>query len=322
MLDTSWVAEALGAEHPAILRALGAVSYMIVPLRARGRILAAMTLVSSESKRRFQAADLALAEDVGSRAGLAIDNARLYQDAQRATRARDDILRIVSHDLKNPLSVVTTSTEHLARLSESGEAVPKKILDAVRRATGRMDRLINDLLDIGRIETHRLPIDPYGHEATSLVSDCLESLEPLATNKDIVLHTDTEAARSVDVLCDCERVLQVLANIVGNAIKFAPHGSTIDVHAERTGDVVLFAVSDSGPGIAPEQLPHIFDRYWQVKETAQLGTGLGLAIAKGIVEAHGGRIWVESEVGKGTTFFFTLPVARTIRDQPSAPQTT
>ena len=94
------------------------------------------------------------------------------------------------------------------------------------------------------------------------------------------------------------------------------------MRADRTGDVVRFAVTDRGPGIAAEQLPHIFDRYWQVKETAQLGTGLGLAIAKGIVEAHGGRIWVESEVGKGTTFFFTLPVARTIRDQPSAAQMT
>jgi PAS domain S-box-containing protein len=320
--DAEWVAKELGIEHPAVLRELGAVSYMIVPLRARGHTLAAMTLVSSESQRRFEPRDLVLAEEVGVRAALVIDNARLYQGAQRATAAREDILRTVSHDLKNPLSVIMTSTERLTKVgvAEGGVSQTKKISDAIRRASQRMIRLIDELLDMERIEAHHLFLDRRDHEAASLVSDSVELLEPLASEKSITIRADMEAARSVRVQCDRNRILQVFANLVGNAIKFTPEGGSVIVRVTQQAGVVLFAITDDGAGIAPDQLPHVFDRYWQARETAHLGTGLGLAIVKGIVEAHGGRTWVESEVGKGSTFFFTLPRANTLDDQPPPPQ--
>jgi PAS domain S-box-containing protein len=313
--DPARVAMALGATQE-VVRELGADSCMIVPLRARGQVLAAMTLVRLESRERFDAPDLAMAEDVGLRAGLAIDNARLYMDAQRATLARDEILALVSHDLKSPLSAISMSAELLANLELPDEIAPRahKGIDTIRRAGHRMARLVDDLLDLERIETRRLSIERRPHDAVSLVFEGLEALDPLAKQKAIALHADTEPARSSDVLCDRERILQVFSNLVGNAIKFAPSGSSITIRAARERGFVLFAISDEGPGIAPEQVPHIFDRHWQAKATARLGTGLGLAITKGIIEAHGGRIWVESEVGRGSTFSFTLPVA------PSADQ--
>ena len=217
-----------------------------------------------------------------------------------------------------------TSTERLSRvrLPENTAPQTQKMVDAIRRASDRMSRLIDDLLDIERIEQHRLPLERRGHEASSLVHHLFESLEPLASEKSITMHADTDRARVVEVLCDRDRIHQVFENLVGNAIKFAPPGGSLWIRAEATADHVVFAIADDGPGIAPERLAHVFDRYWQAKETAHLGTGLGLAIAKGIVEAHGGRIWVESEVGKGSTFFFTLPVVRRLGDQPSPPQLT
>ncbi|HEX2569638.1 MAG TPA: ATP-binding protein [Polyangia bacterium] len=311
VFDTRWVAEPLTAEHPEILRALGAVSYMIVPLQARGRILAVITLVSSESRRRFGAADLRLVEDVASRAALAVDNTRLYEEARKATQARDELLAVVSHDLKNPLSSILMGAERLRKMTLTGESATKtqKIAASIYGAASSMDRLLGDLLDAERIQLGRLPVDLHPHAATSLVSDVLELLEPVSKEKQVDLCAEADSVTGVDVLCDRERILQVFSNLVGNAIKFSPKDARITLRTERHLDKVLFAITDQGPGIAPEERSRIFDRFWQAKESARRGWGLGLAIAKGIVEAHGGTIWVESEVGKGSTFFFTLPIA-------------
>jgi PAS domain S-box-containing protein len=306
------LADALGAEHPEVLRELGAVSYLIVPLRARGRTLAAITLVTSESGRRLDDGDLSLAEDLGSRAAFAIDNARLYEQAQKATRARKEILEVVSHDLGNPLSVIMTAVEVVARVAPSDEPSSKMItrsVDAIRRAAKGMARMIRDLLDIEGIEAGRLSVDQQEQEAASLLRYAVGALEPLAADKSILLRVEAESVAALGVFCDRERIVQALSNLVGNAIKFSQKGGTIVLRAEPHPEGLVFSVTDEGPGIAPEALAHIFDRYWQVGETARFGRGLGLAIAKGIVEAHGGRIWVESRLGEGTRFFFTLPVA-------------
>jgi len=317
------LAEALSAEDDAGLRALGAVSYMIVPLRARGHTLAALTLVSSESGRRFTSSDLGVAEEVCARAALAIDNSRLYVEARSATRAREQILGVVSHDLKNPLNVIMAGADLLAmtippvggtsrrKTSEAADnELVTKTIERVRSAVSHMARLLDDLLDIDRIDNERLAIERYPYEASLLVADCVELFESLVAPKSITLRPDVDSVRGVELFCDRERVLQVFSNLVGNAIKFTREGGTITLHAEQVADSVIFAVMDEGPGIAPEMLPHVFDRYWQAKETARLGTGLGLTIAKGIVEAHGGRIWMQSKVGEGSSVFFTLPMAR------------
>lgn len=172
-----------------------------------------------------------------------------------------------------------------------------------------MDRLIDDLLDVERIEKGNLVLDRRRHDVATLVRDGLGLLEPLASQKSIDLRGVVASTESTEVLCDRGRLLQVLSNVVGNAIKFSPEGRAITVRAEPGDEHVQF-VEDQGPGIAAEQLPHVFDRYWQREEVRPgAGLGLGLAIAKGIVEKHGGRIWAESKPGRGAAFFFTLPLA-------------
>jgi signal transduction histidine kinase len=145
-------------------------------------------------------------------------------------------------------------------------------------------------------------------EPAAVIEDVCETLEPLASHQSLVLVCNT-AAGLPPILVDGDRILQVFSNLVGNALKFTPAGGTITVQAEAADRAVRFSVADTGPGIPAEQIPRLWDRYWQASKTDHRGAGLGLAIAKGIVEAHGGQIWVESEVGRGTTFFFTVPAA-------------
>ncbi|MCP3139914.1 ATP-binding protein [Pyxidicoccus xibeiensis] len=308
--DSLLRAAAAEPAHPALLRLLQARSYMIVPLRARGHTLGAVTFVASGSGRRYGPEDLALAEDLCLRASLAIDNARLVGESRRAARAREDLLAVVSHDLKNPLGVVQLGAALLLRGAGSkpgGESVAKQAT-RIQDATDRMSRLISDLLDWGRLEAGGLPLEWGEHSVPALVTEALESIRPLAEAKG--LHLDAEApAGDVRARCDRVRVLQVLGNLLGNAVKFTPAGGRLMVGATARGGEVSLHVRDSGTGIAPEALPHIFDRYWQARDAASRGTGLGLAIAKGLVEAHGGTIRAESTPGAGSLFTFTLPLA-------------
>ncbi|WP_437944312.1 ATP-binding protein [Sorangium sp. So ce281] len=294
------------------LRAGGSGAVMVVPLVARGRTIGTLTFVTAEPSRRYSAADLAVAEEVARRAAMAVENARLYQHAQRAIRTRDDFLAIVSHDLKNPLSSILTAAALLLRtLPADGEgAHDRRKAEVILLAAQRMLRIIGDLLDVAAIEAGRLSMEKRRHEAGALVRDAIEMERALATQKHLVLEGEIRGGGGFEVLCDRERVLQVFANLIGNAIKFTEEGGAITVRAEPRGDEVLFAVRDTGAGIRADELPHIFNRFWQVAETARLGTGLGLTIAKGFVEALGGRIWAESQFGAGATLFFTLPLAR------------
>ncbi|MCE9671006.1 ATP-binding protein [Myxococcus stipitatus] len=296
--------------HPALLRTLQARSYMIVPLRARGNTLGAVTFVSSGSGRRYGPDDLALAEDLCLRASLAIDNARLVGESRRAARAREDLLAVVSHDLKNPLGVVQLGAALLMRgpgAKPGGEGVAKQAT-RIQDATDRMSRLISDLLDWGRLEAGGLPLELGEHSLTGLVMEAVESIRPLAEAKGLHLHA-RPPREDVRIRCDRTRVLQVMGNLLGNAVKFTPTGGDLTVGATVRDGEVCVRVHDTGAGIAPEALPHIFDRYWQARDAASRGTGLGLAIAKGLVAAHGGHIHAESTPGGGSTFAFTLPVA-------------
>jgi signal transduction histidine kinase len=291
-------------------------SMMIVPLVARGRTLGAITFASgTESGRRYGPADLALAEGLAARAALTIDNARLYTQSQQAAQARDEVLAVVSHDLRNPLNVIALGATYLLKhLPNSPEATSwRKQGELIRRSADRAVHLIQDLLDVTRLEVGRLGVERKPESVTRLLDDVIELHRSLAESRGLRLERE-EVSELPEVLADRSRVLQVFSNLIGNALRFTPEGGRITVRAWREGSMVGFAVSDTGKGIAPEHLPHLFERYWQGKG-AREGAGLGLPIAKGIVEAHGGHIQVESHLGTGSTFFFTLPVA----EAPAAP---
>jgi signal transduction histidine kinase len=179
----------------------------------------------------------------------------------------------------------------------------------MRRSADRANRLIRDLLDAARIEDGKLPIEPRRADPASLIRETVELLLPQAADKPLRLEVD--APDDLPAVCaDRDRTLQVLTNLVGNAVKFTPAGGRVVARAAAdASSEVRFTITDTGPGLSADELSHLFDRYWQAKKTAKLGTGLGLVIAKGIVEAHGGRIWAESEPGRGSTFHFTLPAA-------------
>lgn len=230
--------------------------------------------------------------------------------AEEAKGARDELLAIVSHDLKNPLSVIHGSASLLSedlRAADLAAKLPdlEKHVGRIHRASSTMERLIRDLLDLGRIRAGEFQLEVKEHLVEDLTREALEQAAPLAEQRSIVLRADTSDARAVD--CDRERVLQVLGNLLGNAIKFSPERGTVTLKARCKDHECTFAVSDQGPGIPAERLPFLFNRYWQAPDTAPNGTGLGLAIAKGFVELHGGTIGCESEVGVGSTFSFTLP---------------
>ena len=181
----------------------------------------------------------------------------------------------------------------------------RRAIEAIRRSALRMDRLIGDLLDASMIEAGRLSVETTIQPVEQMVREAVEALEAPAAQKRIRL--EASGGSDLGVFCDRGRMLQVFANLIGNATKFTPEGGSITVRVEPRGPEVMFFVTDTGPGIPDDQLPRLFDRFWQAKRTARLGTGLGLTIAKGIIEAQGGRIGVESQLGVGSTFFFTLP---------------
>jgi PAS domain S-box-containing protein len=268
-----------------------------VPLVVSERVVGAVTLVISESDRRYGPDDLALAEE--------LENARLFHDAQQATHARDHVLAIVAHDLRNPLGVVLTASEMLLDMPSEHD---HEHIGMIKASAHRMDRLIEDLLEVTRIESGHLSMKLRAEAVGPLMEEALEMLRPLAVGRAILLESELEAGLPL-VRFDSARIMQVISNLVGNALKFTPLAGRVRICCERAGADVRFSVIDTGPGIPPEQLPHIFGRFWQANAADRRGIGLGLSIAEGIVDAHGGRIWVESTQGVGSTFYFTLPVA-------------
>jgi len=303
-------------EHRRALRAAEIRSIVAVPLMAHGRLLGAMAFVSTTPSRVYGAADVRLAEELAQRAALSIDNARLYRTAQQATQARDEVLGVVAHDLRNPLNGILMQAALLRRRGpEAGRL--SRATEGIERAATRLNRLIGDLLDVTRMEAGRLSIEPAGVSAREVVVESVQSQESLATSASLELRLDV-APDLAEVWADRDRLLQLLENLVGNAIKFTEPGGRVTVGAKPRDGEVLFWVADTGVGVSAENLPHLFDRFWQARKAERQGAGLGLPIVKGIVEAHGGRIWVESTPGDGSTFFVTIPMARRARP-PQAP---
>lgn len=303
---------ALNEEHLRLMRVLAPTSLLIAPLVAREQTLGAITLASIREDRLFGEADVGLARDLARLAALSIDNARLYQESQRAVKARDEMLGIVSHDLRNPVGTAFTAAGLLLDLlPEAEQGIQRTHLGIIRRSAERANRLIDDLLDVTRIDAGRLSVLREPVAAAALLGGAKEILEPAAEKAEIALRI-LPSPGLPRVLADEGRVLQLFSNLGGNAIKFTPAGGTVSIGAAREAggeDSVRFSIQDAGSGIPPEQLPHLWDRFWQATHGDRRGAGLGLAISRGIVEAHGGEISVQSAVGEGSCFSFTLPVA-------------
>jgi signal transduction histidine kinase len=293
-------------ERLRLLQALGLNSYISAALRTRGRILGSITFFT-ETGRSLSADDVAMADDLARRAATAIDNARLYDEAQRAVHAREDILAVVTHDLRTPLSAIVAAAAAQAAsapATEDGAHLRRRAV-TIQRAAQHMTRLIGDLTDLAHIDAGRLAIRRTPNDPAALARDAVDTLQPDAAVRGAQLRLEVvEPIRPID--CDGDRVLQVLTNLTSNALKVGAPTVTVRLEA-RPGDI-LFTVSDTGPGIRQEDLPHMFDRYWRAESTRYKGTGLGLPISKGIITAHGGRIWISSELGVGSSVSFTLPM--------------
>ncbi len=294
----------LGPQHFAVVRELGPRSLSCVPLIARGRRLGALALVAGSSRAPYGTAELSFIEDFADRLGMALENALLYREAQRAIRMRDDVLAIVSHDLRSPLSAIILRASALARQPEISDTA-----NGIVRSAKQMNRLIEDLLDASAINAHggKLAINVGIHAAAELVRDALGMFWLHAEAAAITL-TDESPDNSVRVVCDRDRIVQVLSNLIGNALKFTPQHGSVTVRAELQGSEVRFEVRDTGCGISPEQIPHLFERFWRAQNRGG-GVGLGLFIANGIIASHGSTLGVESTPGAGSTFFFSLPAS-------------
>jgi CheY-like chemotaxis protein len=223
-----------------------------------------------------------------------------------AVRARDRALAVVAHDLRNPLGVIVQSAEFVLR--DLDEPKARRHVERICRVAQRAGELVATLLDVAAFEEGRFAIERRPMDLSKLIITVMESEQALAARNSIITSIDLSPEVS-RVEADAGRIRAVLENLVGNALKFTSSGSTITIGASIQGSEALVWVKDTGAGISEDDLPHLFDRFWLAQKAHRRGTGLGLGICKAIVDAHGGRIWVESELGRGTTVFFTLPVS-------------
>jgi len=289
------------------LRKMNPQAALFLPLVARGHLAGVLSLF--RDKRGFDSDEISFAEDLARLAALALDNSLLLDTVRAALRSREEIVGVVSHDLRNPVAAVKMlSRAALTETDNDGSGRSENIL-LIAKAAEQMDALIRDLLDVSRLDAGQMTIHPESVDPSALLTRSLQTLLPLVEEKAINLDLQLGVGLP-KVQADSERIQQTISNLVGNAIKFTPSGGKITVRTRSTGEEVIVSVIDTGTGISAEQLPKVFDRYWQSARTDREGAGLGLAIAKGIIEGHGGRIWIESTLGQGATASFTLPVTQ------------
>lgn len=310
-VDEEWIrAATLNDEHYHLISEQEPRSIMIVPLITGGRAIGTMLLATTtESGRTYSPVDLGLAQEFAGVAALHINNARLYRESVEASRIRDQVLRIVAHDLRNPLHTISLSSGLLRDLGAfDPESQGASALDLIDSAVERADRLIQELLDVARIESGGLSLATEVGEMRPILEQVTMLQRPLAEEKGISLYLEAPAELP-PVVVDRDRILQVFENLIGNAVKFTESGGEIWVRAQEDGAEIRFTITDTGVGIAEKDLPYLFSPFWQALTGDEDGSGLGLAIARGIVEAHGGQIWAESSEGQGSTFTFTLPIS-------------
>jgi signal transduction histidine kinase/DNA-binding NarL/FixJ family response regulator len=277
---------------------------LTVALEGGGGTIGRLRLVRAGG---FDADERALADELRRRAALALENVRLFAEARAATEAREWTLSVVAHDLRNPLAAIRMCAEmSLHLLPPRVSPAVRENLEAVQQTSAQVYRLVDDLLDVSSAQHGTFSLLRRETTAAQLFAEAAATLRPLAASRGQTLSFAAGAGLP-PLLVDGGRLVQVLSNLVGNAVKYAPRGGTIAVRCEMAGGEPRFSVADEGPGIAAEHLPHLFGAFWQGKPADRRGVGLGLAIARTLVEAHGGRIWVESTPGEGTTVHFTLP---------------
>ena len=294
-------------------------SYLAVPVVGRGGDVLGGLFFGHSEAGVFTARAETLVTGVAGQAAIAMDNARLFREAEAASRMREDVMAVVSHDLRNPLSSILSSAALGHALLEDSQHSAKRHIETIQRSAERMKRLVSDLLDIASIDAGRFVIEPAHHHAAGILREACEIMNPIAIEKNQRIEAH-DISSALTLHCDKDRLLQVLSNLMGNAIKFTRRGGLLEVDAQADGPLIRFSVRDNGPGISAEQMPRLFERYWQAKRDSRHGIGLGLSIARGIVEAHGGKIWCESTPGAGATFLFTVPVdppAEASRRRPS-----
>lgn len=286
---------------------LGIKSVLISPLIGRDHLLGAVVHVRTNSN--YLPDDLDFIRDITARAALALDNARLYELAQDSIKSRDELLRIVSHDLKNPLTSIKLNGQMLEKdLSKfDGEKGHLKRITAVEKSADKAIELIQDLLESAKIETGGLQLNKESIAATDLIQETESMFSSLAEERGIKLNFHLEGSNLHPVDADPERIHQVISNLMGNALKYTNPGGEVCLSIKEEPTCLLISISDTGPGIEEEKQEKLFQKYWKDKEGKGHNLGLGLAIAKGLVEAHGGKIWVKSKPNQGTTFYFTLP---------------
>ncbi|HYO99002.1 MAG TPA: hybrid sensor histidine kinase/response regulator, partial [Pyrinomonadaceae bacterium] len=298
------------AEHLKILRELGLRSAMIVPLVAHNRVLGAISFIAAESKRHYNASDLASAEDLAHRAALAIDNARLYRDAQEVNRLKDEFLATLSHELRTPLTAVLGWTRLLST-GQLDDATERRALETIERNAQSQVQLIDDILDVSRIIRGKLRLNVRPAELSPVIEAAVDSVRPAADAKGIRLQVVLDPGAG-PVTGDPDRLQQVVWNLLSNAIKFTPKDGRVQVLLARVNSHLELTVSDTGQGIEEKFLPYVFDRFRQADPSTTRkhgGLGLGLAIVRHLVELHGGTVTVESRgAGQGTTFKVLLPL--------------
>jgi signal transduction histidine kinase len=305
-LESDWPRDR--PEHLDVLKRiqrLNARSLMVVPLIVHDSVLGTLTLGSTRTDRFYRHTDLALARELARSAGVALENARLYDEARRAIRARDEVLSVVSHDLRNPVGRVRMAAELLLEADQVTEA-GRGTVGVITRAADRMNRLIEDLLDVARIEQGRLSLTPGPVALATLLDHLDEAHETVARRAGVEWRVERPPTLPTLHL-DADRVMQALDNLIGNAVKFTPASGTVRVEIRLEAGLIRFGVLDTGAGMDAEQLAHAFDRFWQARPGDRRGAGLGLVIARGIAQAHGGRLWLESVKGRGTSAWLELP---------------
>ncbi|HEY9805766.1 MAG TPA: HAMP domain-containing sensor histidine kinase, partial [Candidatus Obscuribacterales bacterium] len=280
--DAMLVASARDPQHLEIMRAFGFNSVMIVPLVAREQILGAITFVAAESGRHYNDTDLALAEDLARRAAIAVDNARLYAIAQQersqaenANRTKDEFLATLSHELRTPLNAMLGWTQ-LLRSRQFDAATVTRALETVERNTRSLATLVEDILDVSRIITGKLRLKVRPVDLVAVIEAAIETVRPAADAKEILLQSVLDASAGF-ISGDSDRLQQIVWNLLSNAIKFTPKGGQVQIQLVPTEAQAEIIVSDTGQGISPEFLPHIWERFRQAdSSTTRSYGGLGL----------------------------------------------
>jgi K+-sensing histidine kinase KdpD len=309
--DAMLVAVARDAEHLELLRTLGFTSVLIVPVTARGRTLAALTLVSSRSERHFGPEDVAVAEELAQRAGYAIDNAQLYQQAQQAVRLREQFLSVAAHELKTPLTTLLGQAQFFQRRAERDgqlSARDRQSLRVINDQVKRLNRMVLALLDVSRIDRGQLSIERSSLDMCALTRRVVDEMQLTITDRRIEVQG---SAVPIIVAGDEMRLEQVLQNLLQNALKYSNPPHPITVTITRQADEVRIAVHDQGMGIPADALPDLFQRFYRAANAEAQhisGMGIGLYVVKEIMALHGGGVSVESTEGAGSTFTVWLPV--------------